>query len=51
MTLRNCSILFDNRPDKVFYCGETVTGTVNLTLEKNKKCQGECIYSSYVIVI
>ncbi|XP_077295393.1 arrestin domain-containing protein 3-like [Arctopsyche grandis] len=39
MTLRNCIILFDNRPDKVFFSGETVTGVVSLTLEKNKKCQ------------
>lgn len=37
MALKNCNICFDK---PVFLSGETVTGKVNLTLEKNKLCTG-----------
>ncbi|XP_077295990.1 arrestin domain-containing protein 3-like [Arctopsyche grandis] len=37
MSLKKCSIIFD-RPHAVYYSGETITGTVNLTLDKNKLC-------------
>lgn len=37
MSLRNCSIHF-SKP--IFFPGETVSGKVNLTLEKNKLCSG-----------
>lgn len=50
MALNNCSIIFDNRPNGVFYCGETITGMVNLTLEKNKICKGRCIEYDIILM-
>lgn len=35
----NCEILFDN-PDRVFYAGQLLSGTVRLTLTKQYKVRG-----------
>ncbi|XP_077295435.1 arrestin domain-containing protein 2-like [Arctopsyche grandis] len=39
MSLKKCSIIFNNRSQNVYYNGENVSGFVSLVLDKKKKCQ------------
>lgn len=40
MSKTTCEIVFDNNPNRVYYGGQTVSGTVTLTLHKEKTVKG-----------
>lgn len=41
MSKTTCEIVFDNNPNRVYYGGQTVSGTVTLTLHKEKTVKGK----------
>lgn len=42
MSKTSCEILFDNNPNRVYYGGDIIKGSVIITLHKEKIIKGNC---------
>lgn len=41
MSKTTCEIAFDNNPNRVYYGGQTISGSVTLTLHREKTVKGK----------